>query len=67
MASGYLKVLDCQMVDEDNEDVPPMYEFTLTNREVRSMVRGRPSAILILGRTRRRKNLSGFIVDLYWD
>lgn len=37
LASGYLKVLDYQLVDEDNEDVPPMYELTLTNREVRSM------------------------------
>lgn len=28
---------------------------------------GRPSVILIPGRTRHRKSLSAFITDLYWD
>ena len=37
LASGYLKVLNYQLVDEETGDVPPMYELTLTNREVRSM------------------------------
>ena len=37
LASGYLKVLDYQLPDEEDEDVPLMYELTLTNREVRSM------------------------------
>lgn len=37
LASGYLKVLDYQLPDAEDEDVPSMYELTLTNREVRSM------------------------------
>ena len=37
LASGYLKVLEYQLPDAEDEDVPPMYELTLTNREVRSM------------------------------
>lgn len=44
LASGYLKVLDYQLVDEDTGDAPPKYRLTLTNREVRcmfyNMVRG---------------------------
>ena len=44
LASGYLKVLDYQLVDEDTGDVPSKYQLTLTNREVRcmfyNMVRG---------------------------
>ena len=37
LASGYLKVLEYQLPDAEDEDVPSMYELTLTNREVRSM------------------------------
>ena len=37
LASGYLKVLAYQLVDEETADAPPVYEVTLTNREVRSM------------------------------
>ena len=44
LASGYLKVLEYQLVDEDTGDTPSMYKLTLTNREVRcmfyNMVRG---------------------------
>ena len=44
LASGYLKVLDYQLVDEDTGDTPSIYKLTLTNREVRcmfyNMVRG---------------------------
>lgn len=35
LASGYLKVLAYQLVDEENGDVPLMYEVTFSNREVR--------------------------------
>ncbi|MDD6037467.1 MAG: AAA family ATPase [bacterium] len=44
LASGYLKVLEYQLVDEDTGDTPSVYKLTLTNREVRcmfyNMVRG---------------------------
>ena len=40
LASGYLKVLEYQLVDEDRGDTPSMYKLTLTNREVRSMFYG---------------------------
>ena len=40
LASGYLKVLEYQLVDEDRGEVPSMYKLTLTNREVRSMFYG---------------------------
>ena len=40
LASGYLKVLEYQLVDEDREDTPSIYKLTLTNREVRSMFYG---------------------------
>lgn len=40
LASGYLKVLDYQLLDEDTGDVPSMYKLTLTNREVRCMFLG---------------------------
>ena len=40
MASGYLKVLEYQLVDEDRGDTPSIYKLTLTNREVRSMFYG---------------------------
>ena len=44
LASGYLKVLEYQLVDEVTGDTPSMYKLTLTNREVRcmfyNMVRG---------------------------
>ena len=40
LASGYLKVLDYRLVDEDTGDVPSMYKLTLTNREVRCMFLG---------------------------
>lgn len=37
MASGYLKVLHYQLVDESAGDAPALYELTITNREVRYM------------------------------
>lgn len=40
LASGYLKVLEYQLVDEDRGETPSMYKLTLTNREVRSMFYG---------------------------
>ena len=40
LASGYLKVLEYQLVDEDRGDTPSIYKLTLTNREVRSMFYG---------------------------
>lgn len=40
LASGYLKVLEYQLVDEDRGDTPSRYKLTLTNREVRSMFYG---------------------------
>lgn len=40
LASGYLKVLEYQLVDEDRGDTPSVYKLTLTNREVRSMFYG---------------------------
>ncbi|MDY3817579.1 MAG: AAA family ATPase, partial [Lachnospiraceae bacterium] len=40
LASGYLKVLEYQLVDEDTGDTPSRYKLTLTNREVRSMFYG---------------------------
>lgn len=44
LASGYLKALHYQSIDEDNGDAPALYELAITNREVRcmfyNMVRG---------------------------
>ena len=40
LASGYLKVLEYQLVDEDRGETPSIYKLTLTNREVRSMFYG---------------------------
>ena len=40
LASGYLKVLEYQLVDEDTGDTPSRYKLTLSNREVRSMFYG---------------------------
>ena len=40
LASGYLRVLEYQLVDEETGDVPPLYKLTLTNREVRCMFYG---------------------------
>ena len=40
LASGYLKVLEYQLVDEDTGDMPSRYKLTLSNREVRSMFYG---------------------------
>ena len=37
LASGYLKVLHYQLVDESAGDAPALYELTITNREVRYM------------------------------
>ena len=39
LASGYLKVLSYEQMDQINEDEEPLYELALTNQEVKRMFR----------------------------
>ena len=60
LASGYLKVVGYEQLDEIDEDEDQIYELTLTNQEVRRMFRG-----MVQGWFKRAKaGYSGFVRSL---
>ena len=60
LASGYLKVIGYEQLDEIDEDEDQIYELTLTNQEVRRMFRS-----MVKGWFKRAKaDYSGFVRSL---